>query len=394
MPLINFRTFSWVQPSQIQKEVRSIPVFYGQNLDASNTSRWNRILIKLKSQNQLTQIELSTCLFNLDKIDSSVFHLFESQFCKRISITTISSLCRRLSETLSPIDTIRFILAKEDPYWKLEELLPKGLLKHRNELAIGDIKSLVSLTLTNGSGIRELVEDLSPPLSSQGLSIGQQTIVKFACESPYSFIMIDQDQSWLVESVEKLDGSDVEKVKLIDNCVQKYIEKHKKWRTTLLKTDDPLANLCDSVQKTYASHINEEFRKIAYWISLVIEEIHKLKRTIESLAKISPDRGEYWQNKIVESDGVHIKSLLNGVVGLAVTFGDYMIVEFAPTGNAAYIYKKDQFEEFIAKRSDWKDKEMTVTFPGYTRDNGTLVHNAHGWTGTFDALVQHLKKLR
>ncbi len=394
MALINFKIFNLIQPLEIRRETRSIPVFLEQSLHVINPLKWSKILIKLKKQERLTQAELSICLFNLDKINLPIFSSFENQFQERMGISTISNSCRRLSETLSPIDTIRFILSKEDPHWRLEELLPEGLLKYRNELATGDIESLVSLTLTNGSGIRELVESLSPAASPKSLSTGQQTIVRLACQSPYNFVMIDRDQSELVELVEDLSDSDVEKIGLIDNCVQKYIEKHENWRTKLLKVNSPLVEICRHVKKTYTPRISKEFHEVAYSISVVIKAIHELERVIDKLAEISPDRGEYWRNKIVESDEVRTKSLSNGVVGLAVTFGDYAVVEFGPTGNAAYIYKRDQFAEFIAKRSDWKDKEMTVSLPGYTRDDGTLFHNAYGWVNTFDALVQHLKKLR
>ena len=86
-----------------------------------------------------------------------------------------------------------------------------------------------------------------------------------------------------------------------------------------------------------------------------------------------------------------IPKRLGRVVAVAFYFGDTVIVEFAPKGNAAYVYKADKFEKILsAKTNDisiWKDSSLTLKNP-FTNSRGTK-HHHRGWKDQFKLMINH-----
>ena len=126
-------------------------------------------------------------------------------------------------------------------------------------------------------------------------------------------------------------------------------------------------------------------------IKRIFNQRQILKKAIELLNEKEPDRGNFWveympkANRVIPKDG-------GRDVAVAFFFNNYVIVEFAPSGNAAYLYKRDVFEKNLLKSRDilgWKSKKDTHVIPDFTRKDGTLYHTPD-WQENFSSVLNVL----
>jgi hypothetical protein len=80
------------------------------------------------------------------------------------------------------------------------------------------------------------------------------------------------------------------------------------------------------------------------------------------------------------------------LIGVALYFGEYVLVEFGPIGNSAYIYRADVFQSKILNQPSWQSRELVdrnITLQGSRP--GSLWHVA-GWMNTADRFLMQIVK--
>jgi hypothetical protein len=127
----------------------------------------------------------------------------------------------------------------------------------------------------------------------------------------------------------------------------------------------------------------------------IYEQRKNLDKAIDMLNAQEPDRGNFWREYMPFANRVVSKSS-SGIVAVAFFFGSTVIVEFAPSGNAAYVYKREVFEKELLKASDlrrWKNKNITMPIRRFTREDGTLYHHK-SWQHQFRRLIDNIIRKR
>ena len=131
-------------------------------------------------------------------------------------------------------------------------------------------------------------------------------------------------------------------------------------------------------------HLDQDWENI---LQEVVQRSHiskaqakDLHYAIELLNTHDVKRASFWKHYLQHADKA-IPKKGRKEVAVAFFFQNIVIVEFAPSGHAAYIYRKDVFTTKVMKliRSrfsvlGWKNKKFTHLIPGITSENGTFHH--------------------
>lgn len=141
---------------------------------------------------------------------------------------------------------------------------------------------------------------------------------------------------------------------LIERYVGNYFLNHQNWSSLLLDKRMPLTILMEYiiVRKIPTSDFGERLR--------VLHEKYVLTTDfMKGLRDLSLERANYWENKIRQFDSIDIKKFGNQKIALAMYLKNYVVIEVAPVGNAAYFYTREVFDEQIKDSSNWSQKEYS-----------------------------------
>ena len=105
-------------------------------------------------------------------------------------------------------------------------------------------------------------------------------------------------------------------------------------------------------------------------------------------------RAQFWKQFYKSHHIQDVKSILSGD-GFMLRFSDFGVVEFKKTGNAAYVYPSNHFDQlwngsaFKNWEGEFKDKAMTLRKTGLKE--GRILHS-NGWQETYGPVIRSMLK--
>lgn len=169
-------------------------------------------------------------------------------------------------------------------------------------------------------------------------------------QSPYAFPIFENDCHTYLEKAFDLSG--VSSFRYIDDMLLKYQQMHENWSASL-GTEKSFLNLLIS------NITNREYAQSSYGPVLkeIIEYQALIKKAFDMLRSKSGDRADFWESLSNEFTQIIPKDFKQSI-GLALFTETHVIVEFAPTGNAAFIYKREVFVDQVSKTKTWRDPDL------------------------------------
>jgi len=392
MTNFKFIQIKFIDPTEIRKAGLETPSYDFDSISGAKATRWDKILIKLRGNSVLTQSELRVGLLNADRFEVKDFRAFCQTFEDSIRDETVLRILPIFANTLSPMRTISLLLRLGRVDWNLESNFPPVVNKFSEHFKNGgELLELAIESLSDPSSFEGFFQDISHSRESSGMTIAQNDIFDRICDSDVAGKLILTSNGWLSEVTLQTSFDRKKKIGLLDKCVASYISLNtSQWRTNLLRKCDRLSELCTWCASEFG---DVDLKVYAPSISSVLSELHKLKGVLASLSEAAQDRGKYWERKIPDSSGVEVRLFGRALVGLAVTFGNFTVVEFGPSGNSALVYERTIFEKLVRNSSSWRDMGRNINLPGYSsRPDGSVWHIG-SWENNFDGMIAHLKKM-
>ena len=395
MRAFKFHKLRLIEPENISQSCKQVPTFEVEDLTGYRSQqRWQRMIEKLRKEEPLFLFELRMAIFNIEKLENFEYQQLKKVFHRTATDDLIERIIDLVSKILTPVRLIKFVIEMENPSWNLSEKIPVGLLEFKDRfLNHDDFTVIIHKIQLEHHSLKDFLHKMKP-VGVIGNTDGQKYILETLTSAKDIGRWIDTDGYWIKEFIDACQFKPELNLSIIEAFVRSYISKEDKaWVTKLLSPNNELVKICTEINNEKPLGQFTDLSKQAPSVFTVLEEVRKLRAVIGKLAEASPERGRYWESKITQSSGVTTKSFSSGLVGLAVTFGEYVFVDFGPTGNPAIVYPKDVFERSIRDSSSWKDISKNKRFPGFaTRDDGTLWHTSN-WEKKFDLLIKRIKTI-
>ena len=174
----------------------------------------------------------------------------------------------------------------------------------------------------------------------------------------------------------------------LENVAEKILGSEVDYKSHLLSSKKTIGYLIrevnvKNIQISYSDHPS---------LYKLIREKNKTLDSMKSLDSSSPERYEYWSQKVSRAESVEVRSWGNTKVAVAMEFGDWVLVEQGPKGNALYCYTKSNFEK-IRGMDNWIRADLTYHGPGLQdilTNKGTLIHRQNSgltWQSKADELL-------
>ncbi|MBU6154130.1 MAG: hypothetical protein KGP28_07495 [Bdellovibrionales bacterium] len=142
---------------------------------------------------------------------------------------------------------------------------------------------------------------------------------------------------------------------------------------------------------------HEDKKRILHGLPSVREILNQyavILEVLKDLEAVELERAVYWSRKLEFCSFVETRKFRNGRARVAVAFGigQYVIVEFAPRGNAAMLYLANDFEKSIRNKDGWRVPELGQAYAGLTEPGapGSIWHRK-GWQGVADRLIEAIR---
>lgn len=376
------------QPSSLRKAASEIPNFESiYNASKSFNLTWERILGKIKRKDDLDAKEIQRILLYFTLIDDQeLYENLKYILENKKSTKDIETGLLVLNNDIREIEPIRFILKLNNLANIYSKILNEGIINNKD--AIID------------EGWQGLINNLLKKIPEDGVSSFKE---QFKLKNKHNiwrdllYSMIDLDTSGIyllnyiyeisqeIGSEEQIEQSDMNK---FDRWVGKFISSGQSWEGKVLNNDYPLVKLA----YFFLEKLMITKEELSVNLRKVLEQRENLLNAID-LLNIEKARGDFWKEWIESTDRVIPKKDSSTTVAVAFFFGNTVIVEFAPTGNAAHLYNKDDFLNLNKKATkviDWKNKEESKkTRIPRTRKDGTL-HHTGNWKGQFTGVIRYL----
>lgn len=352
----------------------------GVNFNRVNESRFKAVLKKMSSGGALRPDEMYVLLRTSDKLNAQEIVILKGLIGRAVGSRAdyMDELALETLRLFSPEVTLE--IAFETELFQMSDKIPNLV---RESPHLGPREFLEDL-LRKG----EIVAAFSQ-LCSIGVSRGGvKLILSHIFGSNIAIQIFDSEIVKIIDGQLLLGLSKPEILLELEEIAAFYIKNDNGWSSKLL-------NKARSVGA------------IIYWaigcgvpLSIKLKNIHQLiaaykelENSLRDLDQKVPERGEYWRRKIDLASRVIPRRFDGGMlIGVALYFGEYVLVEFGPIGNSAYIYRADVFQSKILNQPSWQSRELVdrnITLQGSRP--GSLWHVA-GWMNTADRFLMQIVK--
>jgi len=373
-------------PNQLNKEIEELK----QRISIAivppiSANRFEILLNKLEKSEKLSERDVRQLLFNIDEIPPVLLKKIYNLINSLINNDNFSFFFEQALDNMQPWKTIRSI-----SYCLQLDLstiqLPK-LIKLKIELLknFETFEEFIFEVVRDYKFIDNFLND-SELNKFRNTGVWEKVLVS---ESSYEFFLNDNN-NYLVE-LNKLDN--VTFFQTIDFHIRKYQSSNSAWTSSVLSNDSFLGQLIQNV------------RLFNYPVSnygLALKEILNIKDTLieafNLLRQKDIQRADYWVSHMNKfSEVIPRKFSKDKLIGLAMYVGNKVIVEFAPSGNAAYIYKRNVFDEKIKRSENWKqvenlENDIYINLDPHSKFNlteGKFFHRV-GWTDDMRKILERI----
>ena len=291
----------------------------------------------------------------------------------------------KLNRNFSSISPIKLFLEIDslDGFNK-KNFLP-GLMRFKSEIAQNGWEGLLKGIVESPLEFNEIVREFSVNIGSHDTSTVSlmKGIVEFDKEAKkFENYVIDYAEFLLLRDESKEYISEK-----FDHYLGLFLQRDESWEGKVISDDYSPVKLL----RFYFDKLGHVYDSLPPNTKRVSDQRKNLEKAIELLNEEEPDRGNFWKKYMPAANRVIPKRGKNEVA-VAFFFGNIVIVEFAPSGNAAYVYKRNIFEKNLLDSGTalgWKSKTHAHIIRNFTRSDGTLYH-IQGWQDRFARAVKAL----
>ena len=383
---INFDVpVSYGNAKKLQTSTRELPN-WDERARASKSFNlgWKKILGKISSREDLTKRELRKALVYFDSIPEELtanLKFILINFTREDALTPIIDQLNRKYFNIMPI---RFLLDEKLTNKFGEQYFLKGLVKFKAQIKQSGWQGLL-LAINDSSSSFELIKNDfyssdTPELFSE--SFGK--LIEGLVECDWKANLFTHNVLDYISTLKDFGAKHTDLMENFDRYLGFYLDIDHSWEGKVISDDYIVVKLMNYFLREF--NINSS--QLPVNALKVFNQRKNLEKAIDLLNKQEPDRGNFWKKYMPFASRVmHQKSF--STVAVAFFFKNIVIVEFAPAGNAAYVYKRDIFEKYLLNSKTvmgWKRKEYTHKIRYFTRNDGTLYH-IRNWQNDFSRIL-------
>lgn len=263
--------------------------------------------------------------------------------------------------------------------FSLSEKAPREL----REKNVKEVSSLVSLLVSNDT-LSSFIERF---VRAGGESSGIEVLASVLRSRADAVVVYDEVLRVIIDSLHECLREPKLLLPHFEETASMYLQLDPSYSTKLVSTERSIGYMLAWVKQNELV-IGLEFPSL---LKLRKEQLD-LNKAIKTLSQKDYSRGEYWQSQISRADRVVVNTFKFGqLVGVAMWYGDYVIAEFGPTGNAAHIYERTVFEEEVLHTDDWKQSSLVVEDIQLSeRVPPGMVYHHKGWQERVSQLLDRL----
>ena len=355
---------------------------------------WDNIISKIKKGEQLTGKELTRAILFVDLIPSDLIISLKNITIEKRESDFMKQIALRINKNFLSFFPVKFLFEIDEMEKFNKSFLLLGLNEFKSEIIDKGKEGLLGGIVEKKLSLNEIQNKFKVGdkyQSEESITALVNDLVDFDKKAKIFEINA-------VEFIKYLSKTDEQGnvAKKFDYYLGLFLNENESWEGKVLSGDYAPVKLMNF----YLNKFNYDKDSLPLNTRRIYEQRENLQNAIDLLNEQEPDRGNFWKKYMPESDRVISKksSGRRNEVAVAFFFGDVVIVEFAPKGNAAYIYKKSVFQEHLLNANealDWKSKKHTYHMRNVTQNDGRFLHH-HRWqkkiSKTITRLIQENKK--
>ena len=379
---------------KIRKSTEDLPDWDNKtNKSEFSNYFWEMILDKIRENQVLSERETLVAVQSFQLLPNNLKESL-TLILKKSNPENLKSLIRELNQNFSQIDQISFLLSIPELSNFLSKNLLPGIFFLRDFVTregwVGLLNGVLSWEKVTLKILKEnFIDKKSGEIESsylisksfinliEGLVEYDKNTVLFK-ENVIDFLYLTASES-LNKNICFSEDEDRQKslISKFDRYLGVFLNKDLSWEVHVISDDYVPVKLV----YLFYDKFKLGFEQLPSNARRVIERRKGLESVIDAMNREEPDRGRFWKEYMPFADQIILKQG-NDKVAVAFYFKNYVIVEFAPKGNAAYVYRRGIFEKYLSRASnptiEWKSKEHGLYFKGVTRDYGDFYH-IQGW---------------
>lgn len=362
MKLLNELKVFNLYPKRLKKEVNNIRDFQAD--EGTNKDILLRLIENLRNKEPLSLRNLKRLFYNANLLNESDIKVLGLLIESNLPANRYKEFFENLFNNYTTEQSLHII--KESEISQGLDFLNPTIIK-----AITNYQNFETYTLSlikeckDFQSFLQVLNVTDKFIGSKGL----KKVLEVTAEQAAFIEKYQNNAKSLISIIEKSDSTKA-KLDIINTYFKTYISLYNDWAGGLLNEDNFL--------KLFLNYISSSSYKVLVEHKYINKVLSAYNEVAKVISKMEPKRGRYWRNKGKIYSNIITKQLTSDLLAVAFIIKDYAFVEFARSGNAIYIYSKDDFIKRIQHRNDWKDKTLTaVNFLEYG-NNGTLIHDNGG----------------
>jgi hypothetical protein len=386
----SFAHLSIFRPSKLTAAVSKLRDFDVEPLDGQQPRLWELFLQKLRDGRAITNGDRMVGLINFLMIPPDLRGRFQRAFEAGLPLDLLRKAIVRFCEDFQLPDSVGVLLQLPQGLFAGVYFPPSVSQLRSEELAYTE-DNIVSIARAGRNQMKFVLGLAVDPKRSR-FTAAQIKVLNRLSSRGNAARFLDGSMHSFVDVF--LDGFEnpLEAASLVNQFLESYLEEVASWKTEVLSKSKPIGVFLEWLRQTH-----EDKRRILLGLPSVREILKQhslILEVLKDLEAIELERADYWSRKLEFCSFVETRKFRNGRarVGVAFGIGQYVIVEFAPRGNAAMLYSASDFERSIRSKDGWRVPELGQAYEGLTEPGapGSIWHR-RGWQGVADRLIEAIR---
>jgi hypothetical protein len=354
--------------------------------------KWHRFLEKLANMEPLTNAERSIGLISANLIPIQFVKSFETLFSQGLDEAYFKKIVQKLTSTLLPEESISILLSVDERFLNDPTSFPQSLRMWKNRTEKFTHLGFAGAIQVSSDPI-SAIKALRTNPSLQGFSSGQIKIIEALCRLEKVEVFLDRSARELPDFLFSNLEDELVASGHLDRLLAIYLNGKPTWKTDVLSSMKPVGIFVKWILSQAPSRRSVLESRPA--IKLVLKAALEINEVLNELQAVEADRASFWRTKLELCSFVIPRTFKKGnaKVGVAFGIGEYVICEFAPSGNAAFLYKARDFELHIKDSDTWRDPSFGQHYPGLTTTNipGQIRH-VGSWQSVLSRLLDAIER--
>jgi hypothetical protein len=379
-----------VSPTKLKEARSTVYKKYDKYMNSAvNDQKWPSIYRKIQNEKDLKFRDLKYSLFKTDELNDPEKSFLIKQFRGRFNETAlVEGSFLNILNMLKPWPSVQIFLS----------------LSGKVDVSLEPYKFVIDN--------REIVEQVNSLEDFQNTFLKDvASIEQLNTFYEKSDVMAKMTKSYLmgVNTKDKLFNDETKEfvgflfsiipfefmTKVLENYLGNYLRDTPNWSALILDKENTLNKLISKLDE-----LNFPKKEHGERLKIVFNKYHLSQDVISELKRLSQERGDYWEHKLKNFDSIDVKKFGSRKYGLAMFIKDFVVVEFAPTGNAAFFYKKEVFVSEVQESLEWSVPSkagISIGQGSFFRNKalrdinkGRFRHTPKRWTGDMDRILKVL----